>query len=114
MCYGQQAQAEKEEVFQDLWKEEQGAKCFDWKEIQKVCKKKEMRKTEKELQNFQEMKIFDDDSKICLSLAKSLQSGEILYSSSEWKIVINESFVSCLNRDSESKINYLDLLLILV
>ena len=46
-------------------------------------------------------------------MAESIKSGEILSSSSEWKIGSDKLFVTCLNRDSENKIklieNYLDL-----
>ena len=56
-----------------------------------------MRKTEKELQHFQKIKIPDDESKKSVSsLAESVESGEILSSSSEYKIGSDELFVTCL------------------
>ena len=76
-------------------------------------KNKKRKKTEKELQHFQEMQISDDESKKSISsFAEIVESGEILASSSEWKIGSEELFVTCLN--NSDKIgkpikNYLDL-----
>ena len=94
--------------------EKQGAKCSNWKEMLEVCKKKRRRKREKELQHFQEIQISDDESKTSVSsLVESLESGQILSSSSEWKTGPDEIFFTCLNYDSENKMkpikNYLDL-----
>ena len=47
MYDNQEAQAEEKEKFQVIQKEQQGAKCLNWEEIQKNCheqKKKENRK----------------------------------------------------------------------
>ena len=50
-----------------------------------------MRKTEKELQHFQEKQIFDDESKKSVSsVTESVENEEILSSSSKWKIGSNE------------------------
>ena len=52
--------------------------------FQKFVKNKKWRKTEKDVQHFQEMQISDDESKkIVSSLAESVESGEIPSSSSE-------------------------------
>ena len=60
---------------------------------------------EKELQHFQEMQISDDESKKSVSsLAESVKSGEISYSIAELKTGSDESFVTCLNCNSENKI----------
>ena len=68
--------------------------CSNWKEISKVCKKEKRRKTEKEIQHFQEMKIFDDESKKSVSsLAESVESEDILSSSSKWKLGSDRLFV---------------------
>ena len=54
------------------------------KKFQTFVKNKKRRKTEKELQHFQEMQISDDESKKSISsLAESVESGEISSSSSE-------------------------------
>ena len=54
------------------------------KNFQKLVKNKKRRKTEKELQHFQEMQISDDESKKSISnLAESVESGEISSPSSE-------------------------------
>ena len=47
-------------------------------------------------------------------MTESVESGEILFSSSEWKTESDELFVTCLNCGGENKIvkpikNYLDL-----
>ena len=61
------------------------------------------------------MQISNDESKKCVSsLVESAESGEILSSSSKWKIGLEELFNTFLNHDSENKIgkpikNYLDL-----
>ena len=60
------------------------------------------------------MQIFNDESKRSISgLAESLESWEILSSSSEWKTGSKELFVTCLIKKSENEIakpikNYLD------
>ena len=54
------------------------------------------------LHRFQEMQISDDESKKSISsFAESVVSGEISYSSSEWKIGLEELFVTCLNNNSK-------------
>ena len=54
------------------------------KKFQKFVKNKKKRKTEKELQHFQEIHISEDESKNSVSiLAESVESGEISSSSSE-------------------------------
>ena len=76
-----------------------------------------MRKTEKELQHFQEMQISEDESeKSVSSLTESVESRKISSSSSEWNLGSDELFVTYLNRDSKTKIgkpieNYLDLII---
>ena len=73
--------------------------------FQKFVKNKKRTKTEKELQYFQEMQISDDKNKKSISsFAESVESGEISSSNSEWKIGLDELFVTCLNNDSENKI----------
>ena len=55
------------------------------KKVLKCVKNKIRRKTEKELQHFQEMQISDDESKKSVfSIAESVESGEISSSSSKW------------------------------
>ena len=73
---------------------------------------------EKEFHHLQEMQISNDESKKCVSsLVESAESGEILSSTSKWKIGLEELFNTFLNHDSENKIkpikNYLFFLLIL-
>ena len=69
----------------------------------------------KELHHFQEMQISDDESKKSeSSFTESVETGEISYSSSEWKTGSDKLYVTCLNRDSKNLIgkpikNYLDL-----
>ena len=71
-CYGQQAHVEKKR------EEQQGAKSSNWKEISEKLKNKKRRKTEKELQYFQQMLISNDKGrKDVSSLAESVESGEI-------------------------------------
>ena len=41
MCCGKQAQTEEIEKFQELWKEQQRAKCSNREEIWEVCKTQE-------------------------------------------------------------------------
>ena len=54
------------------------------KKCQKFVKNKKMRKTEEELQHVQEMQISDDESKKYVSsVIESVESGEILFLSSE-------------------------------
>ena len=54
------------------------------KKFQKFVKNKKRRKTEKALQHFQKRQISDDESKKSISsFAESVESGEILASSSE-------------------------------
>ena len=90
------------------------------KKLQKFVKNKKRRKTEQKQQHFQEIQISDDESyKSVSTLAKSMESWEILSSSSEWKISSHELFVTYLNFDRKNKIgkpikNNLNFLLILV
>ena len=51
------------------------------------------------LQHFQELQISDtEDQKSFSSVAESVNSGEILFSSSRWKIGLGrELFITCLN-----------------
>ena len=54
------------------------------RKFHKFVKKKKRRKTEKELQHFQEMQLSDDESqKSIFSFAESVERGEISASSSE-------------------------------
>ena len=54
------------------------------KKFPKFVKNKKRRKIEKDIQHFQEMRISKDESKKSISsLAKSVESGEISFSSSE-------------------------------
>ena len=61
------------------------------------------------------MQIFDNKNKKSVSsFAESVESGEILSSSSEWKTGSDELYITFLNCDSKNKIgkpikNYLDL-----
>ena len=101
-CYGQQAQAKEKE--QDIQKDQQGAKCSNWEKMQIFFKNKKRRKTEKELHHFQEIQISDHECKKSVSnLAESVECGEILSSSSEWKIGSEELFVTCLNEIEKIK-----------
>ena len=116
MCYDQQAQAKKEKSFRNYWKSNKAPNTLlIEKKFHKFVKNKKRRKTEKELQHFQEMQISDDERKKSVSsLAESVETGEISSSSSEWKIGSDEIFVTCLNCDSKNIIgipinNYLDL-----
>ena len=83
--------------------------------MKKVFKNKKRRKTEKELQHFQEIQILDNESKKSVSsYAECVESGEISSFYSEWKISSDALFVTYLNCDGENKIgktikNYLDL-----
>ena len=71
------------------------------KKFQKFVKNKKRRKTEKELQHFQDMQIPDDENKKSVSsLTISVESGEILSRSYEWKTCSDELFVTCLNENS--------------
>ena len=85
------------------------------KKFQKFVKNKKRRKTEEELQHFQEMQISDDKGKKSVaSLTERMESGEISYSSSKWNSGVNELFVTCLNWDSKNLLekpikNFLDL-----
>ena len=105
----------KKKNFKTYIKSNKELKALIEKKFQKFVKDKKSRKTEKELQHFQEMKISDDESKKSVSiLVESVESREISSSSSNWKISLDELFVTWLNRDSENKIgkpikNYLDL-----
>ena len=75
------------------------------KKFQKFVKYKKRRNTLKEVQHSQKIQISDDESKTkILSLAESVESGEISSSSSEWKMGSDELFVICLNENSEIKI----------
>ena len=47
---------------------------------------------------------YDESKKSVYSLAKSVERGEILFSSSEWKIRSDELFVAYFNENSENKI----------
>ena len=50
------------------------------------------------------MQLADDESKQNVSIvSKSVVSGEILFSSFEWKIGLDELFVTCLNINGEYK-----------
>ena len=71
------------------------------KKFQNFVKNKKWKKTEKELQDFQETLISDDESKKSVSSsAESVKSGEILFSSSEWKIGWDELFITCFHSNS--------------
>ena len=70
-----------------------------------LLKKKKKANGKKDLQQFQEMQISDDESKKRVSsLANSVESIEISSSSSEWKTDSDKLFVTCLNNNSENKI----------
>ena len=111
-CYDQQAQTEKEKKSGTI---ERALKNWtpQLKKVSEVCKNKKRRKTEKELHHFQDMQISynDESKKSVFCVAESVESGEILFSYSEWGLV--ELFVTCLNDNRERKIkpikNYLDL-----
>ena len=90
----------------------------NWNEIQRICQEQKRRKTQKELQYFQDMQLSDDDSNHSVSSkaesTESTESGEISSSCSEWSLDSDrELFVTCLN-DNSDKLkkpikNYLDL-----
>ena len=65
------------------------------KKIQKNLENKKRRNTVKEFQHFQEMQISDNETKRSVSsLAESVESGEILSYSYEWKMGLDELFVT--------------------
>ena len=80
-------------------------------------KVKKKRKTDKELQHFQAMKLSDNDSKKGVSsVAESVESGLIMSYSSKWNLGSDELFATWLNENNknqiEKPINYfLDLLI---
>ena len=95
----------KKKHFRNYGKSNKELNALIEKKFQKFVKYKNRRKTEKELQHFQEMQISNDESKKSVSsLVKSVESEEISSSSSDWKIGSDELFVTCLNSDSENKI----------
>ena len=97
-CNGKQTKTEKEETLQELRKEQQRGKCSNWKEISEICKKQEKEENREGSSDLSKIKISDDESKKSMSsFAESEESGEILASSSEWKIGSDELFVTCLN-----------------
>ena len=108
----------KKKAFKNYGKSNKEINALIEKKFQKFVKNKKRRKTEKEIQYFQEMQISDDKSKKSISsFTESVESGKILSSSSEWKIAPDELFVTYLNNsDKIAKPikNYLDLFIILV
>ena len=69
-----------------------------------IFKKKTRRKTEKELQHYQELQNSDDKSKKSVSsVAESVESGEILSSRNEWNTGSNKLFVTYLS-NNENKL----------
>ena len=82
MCDGQQAQAEKRKPYKSYGKSNKKLNALIEKKFQKFVKNKQWRKTEKELQHFQEMLISDDKcKKSILSFSESVESGEVSSSS---------------------------------
>ena len=80
-CNGQQAQ---KEPFKNYGKSNKYLNAVIEKKFQKFVKNKKRRKTEMELQHFQEMQISDDKSKKSISsFIESVESKEISASSSE-------------------------------
>ena len=60
---------------------------------------------EKELQHFQDMQIFDNkDKKSVSSAVESVESGEIMFSNSDWILGSDKLFITCSNEISENKI----------
>ena len=47
------------------------------------------------------MQLLDDKKFGVSSVVESVESGEVSSSSSEWKLGLDELFVTCLNDDSE-------------
>ena len=77
MYNGQQVQAKNKISFKDKRKSKKQLNALIEKKFQKFVKNKKRRKTEKELQHFQEMQIFDDESKKNVSsLVESVESGK--------------------------------------
>ena len=80
----------------------------------KINKNKETRKTEKDVQNYRELQISDneDDKKSIFSVTERVESKVISSSSSEWKRCSDKLFVRCLSSSKnkiEKQINsYLD------
>ena len=72
--------------------------CGKSNSFQKFVQNKKKRKTEKELQHFQEMQISGNESKKGVSsFVESVERGEISASSSKWKRGSDELFITCLN-----------------
>ena len=49
-CYGKHAQTKEKDKFHELWKEQQGTQCSNWKEIPEVCQKQEKEENRKRAQ----------------------------------------------------------------
>ena len=73
--YGQQTQTEEKMNFKSYKKSNKGLNALIEKKIQKFVKNKKRRKTEKELEQFQEMQHSDDESKNSVfRVAESVES----------------------------------------
>ena len=94
----------KKESLKTLGKSNKELNAIIEKKFQTFVKNTKRRKTENELHHFQEIQISDNESKKNVSsLAESMESGEILSSSSEWGLGLDNLFVTCLNENSENK-----------
>ena len=86
MCNGKQIQTEEKDEFQELRKEQQRAKCSNWKEIPEVRQKQKKEENRKRAPALLRNADYDNESKKSVSsLAESVESGEISFSTSEWK-----------------------------
>ena len=92
----------KKKTFKTYGKSDKELNTLIEKKFQKFVQNKKRRKTEKELQQFQEIHISDNERKISISsFAKSVESREVSSSSFEWKIDLHKLFVTCLNGNSD-------------
>ena len=69
------------------------------KKFQKFIGNKKRRNTEKEVHDFQELTIFDNesDNKSISCIAESIATGEISSSSSKQKTGLDRIFIACLS-----------------
>ena len=90
-CYGQETHYKrKRKISRPTEKKTKGTQFSNWEEISK------------ELQHFPEIQISDDEWKKSMSsLTESIESGEFLPSSSEWKLHLDDLYVTCLSRKNK-------------
>ena len=91
---------QRKKKFQELWKEQQGTKCSNWKKIPEIWWKQEKQEISqtKKCNTFKKCKF--QTMKAKRGFAENLESGEsgeISASSSEWKMGSDKLFVTCLD-----------------